>query len=241
MTPSHAKPQGCHPGMSYNPHVEDHQDIVATAVAVELRREEAKGQKDPLWENALTKKRDETGNSTEESESENEETSASIPILKRENRGKLTRAEKNRRARHSHNLMLQRQAKRNKAILSQISSAKSLAKQISMSEDAAQQTRRTKDVIISSQSIEDRLEKKFINPNAKLNAPEVPAPLSDELKGNLRSLKTKSSIVLEQFEAKQYAIDPALKMKRLLKGSTKTKKGKQRLKIRKVDRYFDGK
>lgn len=31
----------CHPGQSYNPTEEDHQDVLASAVAVELRREEA--------------------------------------------------------------------------------------------------------------------------------------------------------------------------------------------------------
>jgi len=41
-------------------------------------------------------------------------------VVKRVNRGKLTRAERNRQARHRQSLMLQRQAKRNKTMLNQI-------------------------------------------------------------------------------------------------------------------------
>lgn len=52
--PAHAKTAPCcHPGVSYNPRTEDHQDIVAAAVAVELRRNEAKVEKDPMWARAL--------------------------------------------------------------------------------------------------------------------------------------------------------------------------------------------
>lgn len=31
----------CHPGQSYNPAEEDHEDVLASAVAVELKRQEA--------------------------------------------------------------------------------------------------------------------------------------------------------------------------------------------------------
>lgn len=41
-------------------------------------------------------------------------------IRRREERGKLTRAEKNRRARHRGTVMLQRQAQRSKAMLAEI-------------------------------------------------------------------------------------------------------------------------
>jgi len=83
---------------------------------------------------------------------------------------------------------------------------------------------------------------KAMSTDALINAPEMHAPLSDELRGSLRHLsvifyfcpwcchsatnsintllshlQTKSSIVMEQFEAKQFAIDPSLKMKRILR------------------------
>jgi len=56
-TPSHAKPAACHPGLSYNPRTSDHQDIVAAAVAIELRREEAKSDRDQLVVAALDRGR----------------------------------------------------------------------------------------------------------------------------------------------------------------------------------------
>jgi hypothetical protein len=147
-TPKHAKPSACHPGLSYNPQTKDHQDVVAAAVAVELSRNEAEAEKDELWSRALAAKAAVSENPVsdevcaikdnfvvcvhnkpglfshargmlfyqEESESDEE----SNEVAKRENRGKLTRAERNRQARHRQSLMLQRQAKRNKTLLNQI-------------------------------------------------------------------------------------------------------------------------
>ena len=60
-TPSHAKAATCHPGLSYNPRTSDHQDIVAAAVAVELRREEAKVDRDHLVVAALDRDRSHIG------------------------------------------------------------------------------------------------------------------------------------------------------------------------------------
>ena len=51
--PEHAKTDACHPGISYNPQTSDHQDIVAAAVAVEIRRDEARAEKDPMWARAI--------------------------------------------------------------------------------------------------------------------------------------------------------------------------------------------
>lgn len=48
VTPIIAKPGLCHPGSSYNPQLSDHQDIVAAAVAVELRRAEALSERNAL-------------------------------------------------------------------------------------------------------------------------------------------------------------------------------------------------
>jgi hypothetical protein len=48
LTPIQAKPSACHPGLSYNPQTSDHQDILALAVSVELRRDEAKSEVGPL-------------------------------------------------------------------------------------------------------------------------------------------------------------------------------------------------
>lgn len=71
-TPAHAKPALSHPGMSYNPQTGDHQDIIAAAVAVELRRTEAKQMKDPLWLKAKEQSMQEFDSNEEESDSESE-------------------------------------------------------------------------------------------------------------------------------------------------------------------------
>jgi hypothetical protein len=51
----------------------------------------------------------------------------------------------------------------------------------------------------------------------RIKAPSVTAPLTDELHGNLRALKTKSTFICEHMHAKQFALDPQLKMKQLLR------------------------
>jgi hypothetical protein len=73
LTPVHAKLPASHPGTSYNPQVEDHQDIIAEAVAVELRRAEASQMKDPLWAEARKKSNQSFDDNIEEdSESDSE-------------------------------------------------------------------------------------------------------------------------------------------------------------------------
>ena len=56
VLPAHAKTSTSLPGMSYNPQPRDHHDILASAVAVELRRDEAHVEKDPVWARALSAK-----------------------------------------------------------------------------------------------------------------------------------------------------------------------------------------
>ena len=48
---------------------------------------------------------------------------------------------------------------------------------------------------------------------AMVHAPSVAVPLSEELTGNLRTLRTKSSVLKDQIDAKQFAIDPQLKLR----------------------------
>jgi hypothetical protein len=79
LTPVHAKLPASHPGTSYNPQVEDHQDIIAEAVAVELRRAEASQMKDPLWAEARKKSNQSFDDNIEEdSESDSEVTNFKV-------------------------------------------------------------------------------------------------------------------------------------------------------------------
>lgn len=238
-TPKHAKPStsACHPGLSYNPQTKDHQDVVAAAVAVELSRNEAQVEKDELWARALAVKvvaSDDVPLSDEEPSDEDDE---SVVVAKRENRGKLTRAELNRRARHRQSLMLQRQTKRNKSMLHQIGSAKQFIKVIASEErDSASKPKKE---VSTEVSLEAMMGRKAQSAAALINAKAIPAPLSDELTGSLRCLKTKSSVVMEQLSAKQFAVDPQLKVKKTLRTEKKKSKSvakKHKLKVR--ERYF---
>ena len=73
----------------------------------------------------------------------------------------------------------------------------------------------------------------------RIKAPSVTAPLTDELHGNLRALKTKSTFICEHMHAKQFALDPQLKMKQLLRPADSKPKKQARPKVKVVPRYRD--
>ena len=77
-----------------------------------------------------------------------------------------------------------------------------------------------------------RFEDKMISlqrmPNAIIHAPPVAVPLTEDLTGSLRTLQTDSSVVTDQIHAKQYAIDPALKLKKAMADPMKNKHAKRR-------------
>ena len=95
-------------------------------------------------------------------------------------------------------------------------SATSLNKKLASEEReaaAAVQPRTGLDLEISLTS---KLGRKAMSTAVLANAPSISVPFSDELVGSLRSLKSKGSMVRDQFDAKNFAVDPQLKVNQTL-------------------------
>ena len=142
---------------------------------------------------------------------------AEAPISRRANRGKMSRAERNRQNRHKHSLSLQRQAAKRKKSLAQVSRVGELLKGLK-SDEADQQVqhahkRARKEQPEEAPRFEEKLGGLTRKVGAMVHAPSVAVPLSEELTGNLRTLRTKSSVLKDQIDAKQFAIDPQLKLR----------------------------
>mmetsp|Transcript_63789 Transcript_63789/g.143891 ORF Transcript_63789/g.143891 Transcript_63789/m.143891 type:complete len:124 (-) Transcript_63789:244-615(-) len=121
-------------------------------------------------------------------------------------------------------------------MLSQIANASKISKELNVSTEPNKLARSSK--LDEPFDLESRMGRKALSSSAQLNAPAVAAPLSDELRGSLRALKVRSSLVLEQAAAKQFAIDPQLKIKKILKPASRKGRSKTRLKVKTMPRYF---
>ncbi|CAM9250186.1 unnamed protein product [Hapterophycus canaliculatus] len=170
-----AKLSVCHPGQSYNPTEEDHEDVLASAVAVELKRQEAIEEERAPISAGMSK---ETlaliiGDEDDESSSDEEDDgNASLSLGKpTPASGKLTRAQRNK----------QKRAKAAKYELAVKKNKKQMAKSIDHTGVAAMGSARcnNKDVIAGR---------------------SVPVNLGEELFGSLRQLKAQGSVLLDKVE-----------------------------------------
>ena len=201
-----------HPGQSYHPDKEHHQDAIGEALSIEIRRNEAEEYKSrPISEGMSTFTKEfivnsdseEDESSSDEEEGEGIETIATKIIKRKE---KLTRAQRNKQKRVKAELTSIKERKQHKQFLHQVNEVHVHNKAVKK----AEHEQRAKQMEIAKL----KQEKKSI-PLGKdvwtslssidpIRAPSLPVALTEELHGGgngLRTVKPKGSLVTDRLES----------------------------------------
>ncbi|CAM9494971.1 unnamed protein product [Ascophyllum nodosum] len=209
----------CHPGQSYNPTPEDHQDVLAGAVAVELRRQEAIDQEAKPVSAGMSKETlelligDEEGEGSSEEEGEEGSGSLGGPTPAT---GKLTRAQRNKQKRFraaKHELL---QRRKRKKMLKTIDDISTIQQEVAERERLRDERRRTKRLLKEQQTLQEQGAEwsSLFGPSAGvalgssmpktnkdiIETRSVPVNLSEELHGSLRQLRAQGSVLLDKVE-----------------------------------------
>jgi len=231
LMPLIEKPLG---GQSYHPSAEEHQEALLAAVAVEEKRDAALAKmKAPLAVMSeatkallLSDSEEEDGGEEgeEEEEEEVEEGAEGAVVTKRmlRRKGKMTKAERNKQRRRKameHQAVLD---KEQKALSQQASRAREHAKALRRQDKAVKKERKNSSGSSRNKPFAplDLPTVQVVLPQDKnpLRARSLAVPLSDELGGSLRALRTKGSLASETLEGLQrrgqYEIVPQRKSAR---------------------------
>jgi len=230
LMPLIEKPLG---GQSYHPSAEEHQEALLAAVAVEEKRDAALAKmKAPLAVMSEATKalllsdseEEDEGEEGEEEEEEVEEGAEGAVVTKRmlRRKGKMTKAERNKQRRRKameHQAVLD---KEQKALSQQASRAREHAKALRRQDKAVKKERKNSSGSSRNKPFAplDLPTVQVVLPQDKnpLRARSLAVPLSDELGGSLRALRTKGSLASETLEGLQrrgqYEIVPQRKSAR---------------------------
>ncbi|KAG6966046.1 hypothetical protein JG688_00006956 [Phytophthora aleatoria] len=186
-------------GQSYHPDFDSHQDVMAEAVAKELEKREKKAQ---LQEPVTKGMSEETlqyikQDSEEESSDSEDDEDSDRKTLKRPE--KVTRAQRNKRSRHKQ-MELEHQMRRGeKAIIKQINASQHILQDIVKSEKEATKKQEVKK-LQQEQKLEEEPLVRVAGKYTKLER-ETPVSFSEELTGNMRTLKPKGNPLLDRFDS----------------------------------------
>jgi len=205
-----------HPGQSYHPDKEHHQDAIGEALSIEIRRNEAvEYKKKPISEgmSAFTKGfivNSDSGedDSSDEDEDENTTTKPAATMIKRKE--KLTRAQRNKQKRVKAEETALKERKTRKQFLHQVTEAHIHNKAVKRTEREHAERQ--------GELAEMRAERKSrplgkglwgkLSEKDPIRAPSLPVALSSELKGKdgsegggLRTVTPKGSLVTDRLES----------------------------------------
>eukprot|EP00752_Nemacystus_decipiens_P018642 g16715.t1 len=214
----------CHPGQSYNPTEDDHDDVLASAVAVELRRQEAIEEEKAPVSKGMSEETLKCIVGDEESESSDSEggddggPAAGVSLGKpTPASGKLTRAQRNKQKRVKaarYELAMRRNKKMMTKSIDQVTA---LQEEVAEQERLREERRQTKRLLKAEKA---RIEAEgaaaggVFGPSAGvavmggkrqanreiIAGRSVPVSLGEELCGSLRQLKAQGSVLLDKVE-----------------------------------------
>jgi len=199
-------PQG---GQSYCPDLEQHQNVIGEALALEVLRNEAiQYEKDPISkgmsEETLAILIDSDNENEEESDDENLEEKSFKP---RKIKEKLTRAQRNKQKRHKKLLYELKRAREEKKLLNSLNEAKKVKKQLE------QEEREKREKLESLKRIKEEEASRPLGANihealSKLNpikVPALPVALTCELEnsngGSLRAIRPKGCLLEDRMSS----------------------------------------
>lgn len=217
---ANAKPQlaveVAHPGQSYQPDREQHQDAIGEALSIEIRRNEAEEYKSkPISEgmSAFTKEfivgesdsEEESSDDEEEEEGGGGEVSATL-IKKKD---KLTRAQRNKQKRVKAEEKALKERKLRKQFMHQLNEAHIHNKAVKQAEKEQAERQRELDKLRSDKKAQPLGKDVWSNISQQdpIRAPSLPVALTEELRGNgggnggLRTVTPKGSLVTDRLES----------------------------------------
>ncbi|CAI5732777.1 unnamed protein product [Peronospora destructor] len=189
-------------GQSYHPDFDTHQDVIAEAVAEELERQEKKAELQELVVKGMSEetlkhiKHASLDSEAESSDSEDEDgTTKKAPKLPE----KVTRAQRNKRARHKQMKLEHHVRRGEKAIIKQINTSSHILQDIIKSE-----MKSAKKLELKKLQLEQKLqEEPLVRVAGKYTKLDRTTPVSffEELTGNFRTLKPKGNPLLDRFDS----------------------------------------
>ncbi|CAI5732736.1 unnamed protein product [Peronospora destructor] len=189
-------------GQSYHPDFDTHQDVIAEAVAEELERQEKKAELHELVVTGMSEetlkhiKHESLDSKAESSDSEDEDGTTKKALKLPE---KVTRAQRNKRARHKQMKLEHHVRRGEKAIIKQINTSSHILQDIIKSE-----MKSAKKLELKKLQLEQKLqEEPLVRVAGKYTKLDRTTPVSffEELTGNFRTLKPKGNPLLDRFDS----------------------------------------
>lgn len=200
-----------HPGQSYHPDKEHHQDAIGEALSIEIRRNEALDYKRKPISDGMSQFTKEfiINNSDEDDSSDDEDdtaTNVSTKIIKRKE--KLTRAQRNKQKRVKAEETALKERRERKKFMHQVHEVKKTSKEVRQAEE--EQRQRNEELAKLKHEKKARpLGKNVwekISQDSPIDAPTLPVALTGEIRsgkegGGLRTLAPKGSLVTDRLES----------------------------------------
>ncbi|KAL4160150.1 hypothetical protein PRNP1_000721 [Phytophthora ramorum] len=189
-------------GQSYHPDFETHQDVMAEAVAKELERRDKRSKlsepvAEGMSEDTLQYIKQDSSDSEEGSSDSEDEDGTSTKTRKLPE--KVTRAQRNKRTRHKM-MELEHQTRRGeKSIIKQINASQHILQDIVKSEKQSAKKMELKKLQLEQKLQEEPLVR-VAGKYTKLDR-DTPVSFSEELTGNMRTLKPKGNPLLDRFDS----------------------------------------
>jgi len=179
-----------HPGQSYNPFPEAHQDVLGMALAVELERAAAlEFLQAPICK-GFSEQTQKVLVAEEGDVSSEEESNDGAASFTKKPRKRLTRADRNRQRRRKLGDLQTAVQTREKTVLADISRLPELQKSI----EAEQEELKQRKEILQAWKESADTKPQALRKEDVLKAPSLEVPLTDELHGTLRLMKSKGCL-----------------------------------------------
>ncbi|KAG5179329.1 ribosome biogenesis protein Nop53/GLTSCR2 [Tribonema minus] len=224
------------PGQSYNPEQGDHEEAVAEAVALELKREDAvKAANAPIAQGlsaetlALLVGDDEGSSSDEDSGDDGDD--GDITLAKKQT-GKMTRAERNKQKRRKAAELDVKRRKAAKSSTHEQHRIKAIGAELEQQAKDRAEARKAKQMLKANK---DGVPLKDAD---VMQAPSIPVNLAEELSGSLRQMRTRGSLLVDRVAMlKRVGVHPD-KQKAAARAKME-KKPKKRFKFQERYKDFD--
>ncbi|CAI5712953.1 unnamed protein product [Peronospora farinosa] len=189
-------------GQSYHPDFDTHQDVMAEAVAEELERREKKAQQQELVVKGMSEEtRKHIKHESSDSEAESSDSGHEDDTTKKVRKlpEKVTRAQRNKRARHKQMKLEHHVRRGEKAIIKQINTSNHILQDIMKNEMKAAKKLELKKLQLE-QKLQEEPPVRVAGKYTKLDR-TTPVSFFEELTGNLRTLKPKGNPLLDRFDS----------------------------------------
>lgn len=188
-------------GQSYHPDLQQHQNVIGEALALELRRQEAEEYKNSPISTGMSEETKALLMGDDDSDESSDDEEEDAPVLHKQ-KEKLTRAQRNRQKRIRAQEKELQERKRAKKRMNAITQAKKVSKELAKQEV---QNKQRKEQLASLKKEQARTPGKsvlqHVSEKNPLHAPTLPVALSDEMSGSLRTMKPKGSLLTDRMES----------------------------------------